>query len=437
VTPRRFALLRFAVLFSLIGLVGSAAIPPCAAAQAVPYARTFAKSKDEVDSALKDLQAYAGQKLPTVEGFVATGDQPLNRFERAFYQFSIDLLPASPSGTIVRLTAKITAWYADPDPSKSAYQVLPSNGRLELDLLDRLTEKFGGKSPISVLRSDVQAPKPKLDLSTDLPGTSLLASKNSAGASSTAPPSDTDEVSALRAKREAEEKHMQQLNAELEALQAVQRNQGHPLNLVVVKRNGTPVVARAAEGSRVLFSAAADDEFEFLDAESEWIHVQISGASRGYIRRSGLELPEFIAARLKSPNGAAEKPEPFRLEREETGTFPGDWQALRGKPVRIYTVQPVSQDAKETGPSAKLSFAAALFRKFSADSATAAPPVEGAAIIFDSADGGIIASTLSGAQQFAVGSLSLDNFWKQCYLDPPDAFNPHAKTSESPQPQHP
>ncbi len=426
---RRSSLGRSSVLFSLIALVLSAAILPRAAAQAVPYARTFEKSKDEVDSALKSLQAYAGQKLPTVEGFVATSGQPLNRFERAFYQFSIDLLPASPDGTIVRLTAKITAWYADPDPSKSGYQVLPSNGRLELDLLDRLTEKFGGKSPTSVLRSDVQAPKPKLDLSTDLPGTSLSANKGFGGASPSPAPVATDEVAALRAKREAEERRMRQLNAELQTLQEVQRNQAHPLNLVVVKKSGTPVVARAAEGSRVLFSAAADDEFEFLDADGDWIHVQISGASRGYIRRGSLELPEFIAARLKSPNGAAssEKPPAFRLEREENSTFPGGWEALRAKTVKIYTVQAVSQDPKETGTQAKLSFAASLFRKLSSESASPTPPVEGVVVIFDSADGGIIASTLSGAQQFAAGSLSPDNFWKQCYLDPPDAFQPQSK----------
>ena len=57
-------------------------------------------------------------------------------------------------------------------------------------------------------------------------------------------------------------------------------------------------MARAGEASRVLFKAAVNDEFEFLDAEGEWVHVQISGVSRGYIRRSALELPQVIAERL-------------------------------------------------------------------------------------------------------------------------------------------
>jgi hypothetical protein len=403
-------------------------IPRPVIAQAVPYARTYAKSSEEVDKALKEMQVYAGQKLPIVEGFVANADHPLDRYERAFCQFSIDLLPAGSGSTVVRVIAKITAWYADRDPAKSGYQVLPSNGRLELDLLDRLSEKFGSKPPASASSSNVQLPKPKLDLSS-LSSSSLPSSKTPVTAATHSPRTvpggpGGEEVTALRVKREAEEKHMRQLNTELQNLQEIQRNQAHPLNLVVVKKTSTPVLARPAAGSRVLFLAAVDDEFEFLDADGEWIHVQISGPSRGYIRRSNLDLPEFVAARLKPPDEAAanEKQEAFRIEREETSNFPGNWEALRGKPAKIYTVQPVSQDSKETGSTAKLNFAFTLFQKFSAETIGAAPSVEGVAVIFDSADGGIVGATLANIQQMTAGTLSRDNFWKQCYLDPPDAF---------------
>jgi len=418
-------------LISWVFLILSISIPRLATAQAVPYAATFSKPKEDVDKTLKEMQAYAGQKLPIVDGFVATGDQPLDRFERSFYQFSIDLLPATSGGTIVRVIAKITAWYADPDPSKSGYQSLPSNGRLELDLLDRLREKLGEKPAAATLRSYVQAPKPKLDLSTGLPGTPTPSSRPSVTATTAATGTasgepGSDEVAALRLQRATEEKRTQQLNEELQSLQDIQRNQAHPLNLVVVKKNDTPVLARPAAGSHPLFTAGANDEFEFLDAEGEWIHVQISGVSRGYIRRSSLDLPEFIAARLKSPNGAnaSEKQETFRVEREEITTFPGNWELLRGKPVKIYTVQPGSQDVKETRASAKLNYAASLFQRFSADTSESASRVEGIVVIFDSADGGIIAATRANVQQMATGSLSRDNFWKQCYLEPPDAFRP-------------
>ncbi|HXN54243.1 MAG TPA: SH3 domain-containing protein [Candidatus Acidoferrum sp.] len=409
---------------SALALFLSAWITAMVCGQAVPYARTFPKSKEEVEAALKEMQAYAGQKLPIVDGFVAVGDQPLSRYERAFYQFSIDLLPDAPGATIVRVTAKITAWYADRDPSKSGYQVLPSNGRLELDLLDRLTERLGGK--VSTKRSLLQAPKPKLELSgapsiTSLPSAAATTAVAPKGSSAT---SGADEVNGLRTKRESEEKRMQQLSGELQSLQEIQRNQAHPRNLVVVKKSGTPILAKPALASRVLFTAAADDEFELLDADGEWIHVQISGASRGYIRRSSLELPELLAARLKSPNVTPfdEKEEAFRVTREETGSFPGHWASLQGKPVKIYTVQPISADSKETRATAKLDYAASLFQKFSRASATSSDSIEGVVIIFDSADGGIIANTLSSVQEFASGSLSREAFWKRCYADPPDAF---------------
>jgi hypothetical protein len=408
-------------------------IPRPVIGQAVPYARTYAKSSEEVDKALKEMQAYAGQKLPIVEGFVANADHPLDRYERAFCQFSIDLLPAGSGSTVVRVIAKITAWYADRDPAKSGYQVLPSNGRLELDLLDRLSEKFGSKPPASASGSNVQLPKPKLDLSS-LSSSSLPSSKTPLAAATLSPRTvpggpDGEEVTALRVKREAEEKHMRQLNTELQNLQEIQRNQAHPLNLVVVKKTSTPVLARPAAGSHVLFLAAVDDEFEFLDADGEWIHVQISGPSRGYIRRNNLDLPEHVASRLKSPNGAPAnvKLEAFRVEREETSVFPSKWEPLSGKPVKIYTVQPVSQDSKETDAAAKLNFAFSLFQKFSADSTGSTPVVEGVVVIFDSADGGIVGATLANVEQMRRGSLSQANFWKLCYLDPPEAFQPTSK----------
>ena len=415
--------LRVLIPFALSLFLG-AWIPATICGQAVPYARTLPKSKDEVEAALKEMQAYAGQKLPIVDGFVAVEDQPLSRYERAFYQFSIDLVPDAPGATTIRVTAKITAWYADRDPSKSGYQVLPSNGRLELDLLDRLSDKLGGKSLVSVSRSTLQAPRPKLDLSAGSAGSVVASARSGSVPGAAVSVSGGDEVAALRMKREAEERRMQQVNAELQSLQEIQHNQAHPENLVVVKQSGTPVFAKPALGSPVLFTAAGDDEFEFLDVDGAWIHVQISGASRGYIRRSSVELPEPLAARLKSPNATSsdEKQDVFRVAREETGTFPGNWESLRGKPVKIYTVQAISANAKETSATSKLEFAASLFSKFSRASTAPANSVEGVVIIFDSADGGIIASTVSGARQLASGSLSREALWRQCYMDPPDAF---------------
>jgi hypothetical protein len=167
--------------------------------QAVPYARSYAKPKEEIESVLRELQAYSGQKLPILEGFVATGAKPLERYERGFYQFNIELLPGNAGATVVRLSAKITAWYADRDVAKSGYEVLPSNGRLELDFLDRLEERLTGKNvaPHASSRALVQAPRPKLDLS-GIPG-AVAAAISSGAIPETA--RSSDEVAKLRVSR--------------------------------------------------------------------------------------------------------------------------------------------------------------------------------------------------------------------------------------------
>ena len=391
-------------------------------AQAIPYARNFAVPRAQVDQALKDLQAYSGQKLPLLDGFVAAADKPLDRYERGFYQFSIELLPGDSGGTIVRLSAKITAWYADRDVSKSGYQVLPSNGRLELDFLDRLEEKLTGK-PVASTSPTVnspQVPQPKLDLSSAR--TAAMAAPLPQAAQ------QPDEVALLRNQRVAGEKRVQQLTVELQNLQELQHTQAHPRNLIVVKKSRTPIYAKNAEGAHVLFEAAANDEFEFLDEEGEWIHITISGDSRGFVHKNAVELPEGIADKLHSAAAAPDEKFPgFRIEREETGDFPGDWAPLKGKKVEIFTVQLVSQNPKETGPAARLNYCLALFEKGLREGSTANPAPEGVVVIFDSADGGIAAATSPNIQKLTSGSLKGEAFWQQSYLDPPDAFAPAPK----------
>jgi len=392
-------------------------------AQAIPYARSFTLPRPQIEQALKDLQAYSGQKLPVLDGFVARADNPLDRYERSFYQFSIELVPGDAGSTIVRLSAKITAWYADRDVAKSGYQVLASNGRLELDFLDRLEEKLIGK-PIpanSPASTAPQAPQPKLDFS----GARGAATMAAPLPQTVQPP---DEVAALRNQRIAGEKRVQQLTAELQNLQEIKRGQAHPTNLLIVKKSGTPVYAKNAENAHVLFEAAANDEFEFLDAEGEWIHVSISGDSRGYVRKSAVELPEGLAARLRaSAPGPEDKFTGFRIEREETGDFPGAWEPLKGKKAKIFTVQFVSQNPKETGPTVRRNYCLALFEKGLREGSATTPAPEGVVVIFDAADGGIAAATSANIQKLSSGALNGEVFWQQAYLDPPDAFAPAPK----------
>ncbi len=404
--------------------------PSLVGAQAVPYARTFTRSKEDVEAALKEFQAYAGQKLPIVDGFVAMGEQSLNRYERAYYQFSIDVISNSTNSTVVKLSAKITAWYADPDPSKSGYQVLPSNGRLELDFLDRLSEKFGSKTSIYVPRSSLRAPRPKIDsLGNPLPesASSMAAASNpSAGvssgiASSGAEPND---MATLKTQRENEQKRMLELKSELESLQEIQHNQAHPRNLVIVKKSGAAVLARPAEGSKVLFTASADDEFEFIEAQGEWFHIQIAEASRGWIGRSQVESMD---PRWNSPatqaSGEPESSPIFKVTREESGLFPGDWASLKNMTVKIFWVQPAAAPTTPTSPNEKRAFAKSLFQRAWDDAKHSQGTIAGVVIVFDTPDGGQASATMATLQSWMEGKTAELLFWRQCSIDPPELFS--------------
>jgi hypothetical protein len=414
---------------SLLAIV-QFSLPPTVIGQAIPYARTFLKPKEDVEAALKEFQAYAGQKLPIVDGFVAMGQQPLERYERAFYQYSIELIPETPQSTVLKLTAKITAWYADPDPAKAGYQALPSNGRLELDLLDRLSEKLGGKLSVRVPRSSLQAPRPKIDSSGNplpqIPSTPSVTSNPYGGAPAevTSPgASSNNEVAALKLQRENEQKHMLQLKSELEGLQEIQHNQAHPRNLVIVKKSGSPVLARPMEASKLLFTASADDEFEFIDAEPEWFHIQIAGASRGYIRRSQVESMDPRWNSTAEPAKAETASAPiFKVTHEDSGSFPGTWAPLKGTTVKIFWVQPIDSPATSTMPDDKREFTKSLFQRAWNASKQASNAVAGVVVVFDTPDGGQVSTTMVILQNWMEGKITEPLFWRQSTIDPPELF---------------
>ena len=274
--------------------------------------------------------------------------------------------------------------------------------------------------PPATLSSSVQTPRPKLDLS-GVPG--VLTSPPSTPIEKT-----PDEVAALRNSRVLAERRVQQLTGELNNLKEIQHNQARPQNLVSVTKSGTPVYAKATLESRLLFQAAANDEFEFLDADKGWVHIQISGDSRGYIRQNAVLFPESVAASIaRVEHGTQEKFPGFHIEQEEVSSFPADWPALKGKTVKIYTVQPVSQNSEDTGPAVRLEYSLALFAKGLKESSAVSTPIDGVVVIFDAVDGGIAGATLGDIQKLTSGALTKDGFWARSYLDPIEAFHPPAK----------
>ena len=194
-----------------------------------------------------------------------------------------------------------------------------------------------------------------------------------------------------------------------------------------MKKAGTRVFSKPADTSPVLFSADAEDEFEVLELEGAWVHVKISGASRGWIRRAQLDLPaEYTTAAEQAADPAPAAAGLFNISKDETTAFGGKWPPLQGKKVRVIWLEPASPTGTSTARE-KLAYAKALFEKSYTELKSSAATLDGVVIVFDSADGGQIATTLSSLKQLADGAISEGAFWKQCSLDPPESFQTSAK----------
>ena len=412
------------------------------AAQSAPSERTFPQSKLTVEKAIKQLQSSASGRLPVLDGFIRQGDRPLERFQRGFYQCTVQVSSTTSNGALVRVSAKISAWYADPDAAKSGYQMLPSNGRLEVDFLDRLQDALGSQasSPAAALvtpapaqpsnKSAASAPTISAPMpSTGIPSHSAATSKAPLTTASSpfrlgnGAPSDL--TTSLATQKAVADKHMEELTKEAKGLEEILHNQAHPKNLVAVNKSGTPVLVSPAEGAKVLFLATAEDEFEILDMNVSWVHVRISGLSRGWIRRSALEVPEIYASdtKVEDPPIPANA-EQFQVKNEEIASFPATWEPLQGRTVKILTVQKIGSNPSGTGPKAKLEFTKSLFEKEYAELTKAPTSAAGVVVIFDSEDGGLAAATLSTLQQWRTGVLSDQAFWRRCFFDPPETFIP-------------
>jgi hypothetical protein len=415
----RFRLTAVVVLWALA--------TPMVRAQGVPVERTFAQAKPVVEAALRQLQASSSGRLPTLEGFAVSSEQSLDRFQRGYYQCSIQVTSTATGGSLVRVSAKITAWYNASEAAKSGYQVLASNGRLESDLLDRLADALGAKAS-SNNASSAATVKPKGDLATS--GSSALNLPSAPSFKGTFPRTDYAQTPPPRSG--APDPHTPDLDKEAKNLEEILRNQSHPTNLAVVRKSGTPVLVSPSEGAKVSFLADAEDEFEILDSNESWVHVRISGLSRAWIRRSNLEMPDSPEAGdaapepppAPSPTVAASRTNnsPFQIENEQTASFPGDWEPLRGKVVRIVSIQKAADSNADSGSQAKLAFVKGLLDKEYADLTQTSSTAAGIVLIFDSVDGGMVAAPLPVLREWKTGALSDEALWRRCYVDPPDMF---------------
>ena len=494
-------------LGALILLCAIAQSPALAQSQdAASYQRIFPRTVVEVRAVVQRVSASARGRLPTLEGFVQQTSDPLDRYSKGFYECTYQVSPAVGGGTLVQAAAKITAWYTDPAGTQSGYRVLVSNGRLENDALDRIEETLSPGAATNAAANQISsvpssapanstnaaspsAPptsnggiKPSVRLnpngggfvapaSADNPAeesssrgdasSSITRPARTPVAPATALPSGVT-LESLRAQHAALDKQAADLSDYIKSLEEIQRNQTHPVDLASVKKPKTPVFAKPAEDASVLMSAEAQDEFPVLGVEGAWVHVQISGASRGWIRRVQLEMPAGYVQGVVSDDASAAPPTEasaatnsaansgsnvaanngaappaasatgspnstiFQVTKEESNPFPGSWPQLKGKNVRVEWVSPLNPTATTT-PREKLAFAKLVFLKAYQSVSAARQPVDGIVVVFDSADGGQISATLSTVKSLADHSLSDSAFWRACSLDPLDSFDPSAQ----------
>jgi hypothetical protein len=443
-------LLAFSFIASLAGAQGA----PTA------YERTFTSSATDVERVVRNLRPSSSGRLPTVDGFVEASDLPIDHYERGYYECTFQVVATPSGGATVRASAKITAWYNDPTPARSGYRALVSNGHIENDFLDQIQDALGPNSvpkPAgsataagpAVKQNDSAAPpvsggglrpRTRLDLAPLDAGESS-SNKDAAArdvSSGARQPVDTAtpalpsgaNVESLKLQRAAVEKRAQELSADIKNFEEILHNQVRPADLATVKKAGTRIFSKAADTSPVLFSADAEDEFHILELEGAWVHVQISGSSRGWIRRAQLDMP----AEFADSAAAASDPAPtvasaaalFNISKDEATTFGGKWAPLASKKVRVIWLEPASATTTSTAKE-KLTFARVLFERSYSELKSSGAAVAGVVIVFDSADGGQIAATIASIKGLVDGSLAPAEFWRRCSLDPPESFLDSAK----------
>jgi hypothetical protein len=450
------------------------ALSASAAAQNDAVERRLPQSKTEVENALKSLEAELSGRLPVLEGFALPGDYVLDRYKHGYYQSTVKVVAEPSGGSLVRVTTKVTAWYSDPQAAHSGYRLLKSNGRLEGDLLDQLSdtlvENSQGAATAKLVPAEAPppqpavAPRPPVETSstatperTARPAAEMLAAPRASQAAppqpaATAPPNPQAAAqpepttpapqlkfpepgtfaSSLRQGLSAQltlpaprsvDQNTSVLEDDAKQLEEIIRNQSHPRNLVAVKRSGTPVVSKPSLNAKTLFLASMHDEFEMLDFNEDWVHVRISGLSRGWIWRNSVEMPDGIAdTAVQTAPPPAAAADLFRVTREEAAPFPGDWQPLRGKSVKIISVQKVDENGKDGGPQDKLGYAKYLLETNLPELLQKQPDLAGIVVIFDAADGGMLAATSATLQQWKAGMLSDAALWHNCFFDPPETF---------------
>ena len=406
---------------------------------AYPGGRTYPYSVERVNRALQQLGAFDGGRLPMLDGFVSAETAQLDRYERPYYQYRIELSPVDADHTVVKVAARISAWYSDANPANSQYRSLSSKGRLEADLFDRLQDALMVRSarkasPGAELEKShpaktqpgqtkvEQLSSPRTNTSASIPVSA--ATESTYKTSDPAAPLD-QQLDSILAERRVVAERTNALLAEIKGLESARESPAPAPPLAAVRRSGAGVMTRMSDGGPVLFRAQAEDEFEVVEKQGDWTRVRLGHDSTGWIQTAELDLPttQVKVAPVVAESMPPKSPElGFWISHEDVNLFSGDWARLKGKRVLFVYAQPRGLIADLASGDRKLNYAKRVFAERYRNAGHAKTVFDGVVVIFMGAKGGIAAATLADIQQWVEGNLGDEAFVNRCSLDPPAEF---------------
>ena len=369
-------------LAGVLALVLATAVLAAQQSEQQAQEREYPAAALAVKTALQQLGAYQGAKLPTLDGFIRLERVGAGPFERPYYEFKIELVTLPSEKTLVRVKAHVSAWYNDPQGTNSGYQAFESNGRLEGDLLDRLSDYLQKQGA------------PMVD-----PGT--LA----------------QQLGMVRKQREEAARRV----AELERNPAAGAPAGTNSPEFITISKPQAILSAPDEHASVLLRAQAEDAFEIQERRGEWLRVALEASQSGWMKSPeaasvGLPGPVLTLPPVQAPS------ESFSVIREMASTFTGDWAPLNGKQALYVWARPEGSPLNVMADK-KLRFAESIFKqRFQAADPASAKPVAGVVVIFLDQAGGVAAARMEDIALWTQGSLSQSAFVKKCSLDPPSAF---------------
>jgi hypothetical protein len=402
--------------------------PPAMAQEPKVPERVFNYAQADVEKALESLQAYETARLPVLAGFVNAKADTLKDYDNPHYQFQIELMSQGSGHTLVQIKAEITAWYAGAVSTRPQYVLMPSNGRLEEEMLDRLSvflEHGTKQSPFQAdpLPATSRPPMPMNPPSSVSP--QPASGFPTAPADSVTPlPNYKDgdpeklarEIATVQSELKAVEQKERQSQQQIAELDGVAKSRQRITDFAIAKNSKILVFEQPSALSKILFHAEAEDEFEVTEAREGWVRVRLDNAGQAWLRISDLELPG--ESNVTDDFGRKN----FSVANEVIQTFTGEWPVLKGKSALFVLAEPKGAISEDTLGKSQLEFAGHTFLEGYRAATHSQQTVAGVVVVFSGDKPGVAAATLPEIRQWQEGRVSDQVFFARCSLDPPSSF---------------